>query len=103
MSELEIKGVKPLQFRERPTFKEWRDWVVTTYAGCSIGRIGWCCPFDCYAFFPKNAAIVSTTHSRQITEFLEKHTKEHKEKPKVDEVIFVSAPFPIAAPITPLV
>jgi hypothetical protein len=59
----------------------WR--VENKYDGVLLGIIAWFCKWRCYGFFVAPDTVFEKTCLRDIANFCENKTKEHKEKANV--------------------
>lgn len=72
---------KHLIFKEgpsKPKTKTW--WVVNKHSDICIGNIGWFATWRKYSFFPKPDIVFEEDCLRDIADFCETKTKEHKGK-----------------------
>jgi len=61
-----------------PKHKTKRFNVITKDAGDSIGTVAWYGPWRKYCFFPHVNTVFEQDCLRDIADFIEKETKEHK-------------------------
>jgi hypothetical protein len=61
-----------------PSNKKTFTWSVETKEEWLIGSITWYGPWRCYAFTPRSETVFEKTCLREIADFCERKTKEHK-------------------------
>jgi len=62
----------------KPKTKVW--WVVNKYENNCIGNIGWFGRWRKYSFFPKSDTVFEEVCLREIANFCEKETQEHRKQ-----------------------
>lgn len=65
---------------DNPGKKTKRFWVVAKESGDTLGYIGWYVPWRKYWFEPSANTGFEWVCMREISDFIEKETKEHYEK-----------------------
>lgn len=58
-------------------------WVMTKDDGLTLGIIGWFARWRKYGFYPESATVFEEVCLREIAEFCERKTREHRAKRKV--------------------
>ena len=61
----------------KPKTKVWR--VVSKYETGQLGWIGWYAPWRKYSFYPEAGTLYEQVCLREIADFCERKTKEHKQ------------------------
>ena len=61
----------------KPKTQTW--WVVNKYDDIQIGAIGWYASWRKYSYYAKNCTVYEQVCLREIADFCERKTKEHKE------------------------
>ena len=61
----------------KPKTKVW--WVINKYDDGQLGWIGWFPRWRCYSFWVKPDTVYEKTCLREIAQFCEDQTKQHKE------------------------
>jgi len=61
----------------KPKTKVW--WIVNKYDDGHIGTIGWYASWRKYSFYPLNNTVYEQVCLREIADFCENKTKEHKQ------------------------
>ena len=75
---------KHLLFKEgpsKPKTKTW--WVANKHSDICIGNIGWFAAWRKYGFFPEEDMVFEEDCLRDIADFIENKTKEHKNKSSI--------------------
>ena len=70
--------IKFMEAPPKPKTKVW--WVVSKYDDIQLGTIAWFSRWRKYSFFPKGDTVYEWVCLREIADFCEKQTKEHKAK-----------------------
>ena len=76
---------KWIRFVDEPTARglKTRRWsVVMAQGNFRLGQVCWFGPWRKYSFYPDPATLFEATCLRDIAEFCEAQTKEHREKAK---------------------
>lgn len=63
-----------------------KTWLVETKdSGQIIGGIAWFGPWRCYSFLPNSNTVYEKVCLREIADFCEQKTKEHRQSPVAGE------------------
>ena len=74
-----MSEAKHLKFVEaEPAAKTRRVWVVNKHDDVQLGNIGWLGRWRCYAFYPLSNTVYEKDCLRDIADFCEAKTKEHR-------------------------
>lgn len=73
---------KWISFVERPQgAKKTRTWeVISDFGGAELGQVRWFSRWRGYAFFPHSSTVFEKDCLRDLANFVETKTKEHKAK-----------------------
>ena len=74
----EPKHIKFVEGPSKPKTKTW--WVVNKYDDTHLGWIGWFVRWRKYSFFPKGGTVYEKDCLRDIADFCEEKTIEHKNR-----------------------
>lgn len=75
---------KHLKFVEAPPApKTRRVWVVNKHDDTCLGNIGWFGRWRRYAFYPNDGTLFEQDCMRDIANYIEEMTKQHREKAPV--------------------
>lgn len=81
-NETTIKGYLEFHFKEKSKSGKTNIWLVSNLDGYLLGFVKWHPPWRCYSFQPDEKVGTLYEHKclRDIADFIEEKTKEHKEK-----------------------